>query len=272
MEPTGDFHPLSERDDDADDAVDAFLRRAPAAMVSVIVHLIVLIVLAFLSLRTQTKDPLVIELDSTGSMGQEIKSVRQRIRQIGESVLRKIPNAKFSLATYRDLNDNYVARGIPLTKDLPEMEQFVMGVVANGGGDRPEAVQAGMLWAMRENEFRSNAQKVMIIFGDAPPHPYRLNACLDLAEKFRGYSKGRVYTVTCRSPSPLPEFYSIARTGGGDAFVMANVDQLMDDLLVITFGTENRDQVLKFFELDPRSDPPGERKAPMNRRRTPRRR
>ncbi|MCA9137719.1 MAG: VWA domain-containing protein [Planctomycetales bacterium] len=368
MQPTVEIQPQSDLHHDADHAVDEFLRRAPSAMVSVIIHLIVLIVLAFLSLQIKPKDPLVIQLgeakaddsyelesiefevaepdvvpepeeavpvtvkfdvpredvtavagmmveqammlpqagpslgldetlkgyspefsrrildakangieivivfDSTGSMGTEISMVKQRIRQIGESVLRKIPKARFSLATYRDLSDDYVVRGVPLSSDLKQIEYFVGGVVADGGGDRPEAVQAGMTWAMRKNDFRSAAQKVMVIFGDAPPHPSDLGTCLDLAEEFRGYGKGRVYTVTCRNASPLPEFYAIARAGSGDAFLMANVDHLMDDLLVIAFGAENREQVLKFFELDQRQTPERSAKLPTKRRsRRPRR-
>lgn len=193
---------------------------------------------------------IVIVFDSTGSMGSEIQNVKQRILEISSSVMRKIPRAQFSLVTYRDRGDAYVARGIELQKNPSHLLSFINGVQAGGGGDRPEAVQAGMRVAIEDNRFRSKAQKVMILFGDAPPHAYDLPICLKYAERFRGYRKGQVHTVTCRASTPLREFYEIARSGGGDAFLMNQADRLMDEILVLAFGPKNRDEVLRFFEVE----------------------
>ncbi|MEO1526845.1 MAG: vWA domain-containing protein [Planctomycetota bacterium] len=194
---------------------------------------------------------ILIVFDSTGSMGGEIQNVKRRILEISSSVLRKIPRAQFSLVTYRDRGDAYVARGIELQNDPNRLVYFINGVYAGGGGDSPEAVQAGMRVAIEENRFRSKAQKVMIVFGDAPPHAYHLPTCLEYAKRFHGYGKGQVHTVTCRASVPIPEFYSIARAGGGDAFVMNQVDRLMEEILILAFGPKNRDEVLRFFEVEP---------------------
>ncbi|MEL6109353.1 MAG: vWA domain-containing protein [Planctomycetota bacterium] len=193
---------------------------------------------------------IVIVFDSTGSMGSEIQNVKQRIFEISSAVLRKIPRAKFSLVTYRDQGDAYLARGIELQNDPRRMLYFVNGVRAGGGGDSPEAVQAGMRVAINDNSYRSKAQKVMILFGDAPPHEADLPECLTFAKRFRGYGKGQVHTVTCRASTPLPEFYAIAREGGGDAFVMNQADRLMEELLALAFGPKNREEVLRFFDVE----------------------
>lgn len=331
-----------------DEVVDEFLRRAPAALISLIVHLVVLICLALLSYRIDVNEPFVIEIgepndqqppeiqsividkieldiepvvedvvavpielddieiqgtnvqpdvnvevmfsgamkgyshgfsnrirdaqlngidiavvfDSTGSMKSEIHAVKQRISQIGTVVLKKIPKARFSLATYRDLNESYLVRGIELGSDVQKVQSFVNAADAQGGGDHPEAVQAGMAWALQTNRFRPEAQKVMLVFGDAPPHRSDVQTCLDLARQFHGYDKGRVYTVTCRSVTPLPEFYLIAQAGGGEAFVMQDSEQLMEYLLVMAFGPEHREQVLKFFQIrnSDRRQRPGDRR------------
>ena len=203
---------------------------------------------------------IVIVFDSTGSMGSEIQNVKQRIFQISSAVLRKIPRAKFSLVTYRDRGDSYVARGIELQNDPKRMLYFVNGVNAGGGGDEPEAVQAGMRVAIKENTYRSKAQKVMILFGDAPPHQADLATCLMYAKRFRGYGKGQVHTVSCRASTPLPAFYAIAREGGGDAFVMNQADRLMEELLALAFGPKNREEVLRFFEVD-KTGPPKQRRS-----------
>lgn len=327
------------------EALDEVLRGAPAAMISIIVHLLVFILLALLTLNIDQDDPLVIEIgqaetqtgpeieslvieeidtsfeeeveetsaieiemqpnemqlanvtpsmdigrlaagamkgyapsfagtivdaqrngieivivfDSTGSMGSEINAVKNRIGQIVESVVEKIPRARFSLVTYRDLKEAYVVRGIELETDVQKIQSFVNNVTADGGGDRPEAVQHGMRWALYQNDYRNQAQKVMLIFGDAPPHRPDLENCLRAAERFRRMGKGRVFTVTCRNGTVLPEFYSIARAGGGDAYLMQNSQRLMEDLLVIAFGVEHREEVLKFFEV---KEPPTPRRRP----------
>lgn len=352
MGPESQFRPESEAPNDAD-AIDAFLRRAPAMLVSVIIHLIVLICLAIFTYRIQKQEPLIIEIgqladqqqpqiesiviepmdvdvqpeiedvvsvpiavepikiqgtavtpapqtthfvsgrikglspsfssriqdarkngidivvvfDSTGSMRGEIETVKRRIHAIGNAVLDKIPRAKFSLATYRDVSDDYLVRGIRLSDEIRQVHSFVSGVSAGGGGDMPEAVQAGMLWAMQANSYRQQSQKVMLIFGDAPPHQSDMELCLQLAEEFRDYGKGSVHTVTCRRKTPLPEFYSIARAGGGEAYVMMNVDQLMEDLLVIAFGGQDREEVLRFFEVQPQPSDNRRSIGPSRRRR-----
>ena len=191
---------------------------------------------------------IVIVFDSTGSMGSEIQVVKNRIGSIGRLILRKIPSARFSLVTYRDRTDSYLVRGIPLTDKLKDVERFIAGVQARGGGDEPEALAAGMTWAMSTLYFRPNSQKAMLIFGDAPPH--RLRECRRLASLFRETGHGRVSTITCRSPSPLPAFYGIAQSGGGDAYTLRNTRWLMEELLVMAFGREHREDVLKFFELE----------------------
>ena len=99
--------------------------------------------------------------------------------------------------------------------------------------------------------FRPDSQKAMLIFGDAPPHQHHLNACLKMANHFRTYGKGKVSTITCRNFVPLGEFYAIARSGGGDAYTLRNTRWLMEELLILAFGREHRNDVLKFFELKP---------------------
>jgi Mg-chelatase subunit ChlD len=194
---------------------------------------------------------IVIVFDSTGSMGSEIDAVKQRITAISTMILKKIPKARFSLVTYRDLYEQYAARGTQLTDSVPEIYEFIEGVTAQGGGDEPEAVQAGMEWAMTRLSFGDKTKKAMLIFGDAPPHRHDVRFCVKMAHIFKNQG-GRVSTITCRSYQPLPEFYEIAQAGGGEAYTMFNANGLMEELLVMAFGREHREDVLKFFELDSR--------------------
>jgi Mg-chelatase subunit ChlD len=192
---------------------------------------------------------IVIVFDSTGSMGGEISQVKRQIERIATNLIKLVPKTRISLCTYRDYDDNYVVKGMPLTNDVQRMSQFLDGVSADGGGDYPEAVDGGLRWALTENEFHPRARKVILIFGDAPPHQPRFPACIAMAKDFHGQQGGVVSTVTCRSPTRLPEFMEIAHAGGGEAFTAADERQIMTQLMVLVFGSTHRSKVIEALRL-----------------------
>lgn len=193
---------------------------------------------------------IVMVFDSTGSMGAEIMAVKSRLMEIGQTIQAKIPAARFSLVTYRDHHEHYLVMGTPLSTDLSKAKMFASRVFAAGGGDEPESVRAGMEWAMRYNDFDRYRQKAMLIFGDARPHANDVNACIRLARDFHSMGKARVSTITCRKYVPIPEFYAIARAGGGDAYLIRDTRRLMLELLVSAFGNQHRQAVVDFFKVE----------------------
>lgn len=200
------------------------------------------------SLRRDGLD-IVITFDSTGSMSGEIYEVKNQIRRIGSTLLQLVPKARISLCTYRDLGDDYLVRGLPLTRNLAELEDFLSKVRARGGGDYPEAVNEGLRWAIENNSFQATARKVILIFGDAPPHPRFQDACLRMASDFHRNQKGIVSTVTCRAKLPLPQFASLARAGRGESFLTRDEREIMTQLIVLVFGSRHRNKVLEAFRL-----------------------
>jgi len=191
---------------------------------------------------------IVITFDSTGSMGGEIREVKEQIKRIGDTIVKMVPKARIGLCTYRDRGEEYVVRGLPLTNDTQAIQNYLLDVDANGGGDTPEAVQEGLRWAVQENKFRSSARKVILVFGDAPPHRADHDECLRIASDFHRQDKGIVSTVTCRRPIKLPEFEEIAQMGGGEAFLTADERQIMTQLLILVFGSRYKSKVLEAFK------------------------
>ncbi|MEC9094627.1 MAG: vWA domain-containing protein [Planctomycetota bacterium] len=194
---------------------------------------------------------IVICFDSTGSMGGEISVVKNKIQRIGSTLLKMIPKTRISICTYRDRGqtENYVVKGTPLTNSLNDVIGFLETVNAGGGGDMPEAVLDGMKWAVNNNQFHRRARKVILIFGDAPPHREDQSECLEIASRFKLQQKGIVSTVTCRRPTHLQEFSQIARSGGGESFLTSNHREIMTQLLVLVFGNRHRKKVLQAFQL-----------------------
>ncbi len=192
---------------------------------------------------------IVIVFDSTGSMGGEIREVTSQIERIGTALVKLVPKTRIGLCTYRDLGDDYVVRGLPLTNDIQQVARFLDLVSADGGGDQPEAVHEGLHWATSKNKFNGRARKVILLFGDAPPHAQFLSTCLEIASDFRRQQGGIVSTVTCRSPERLAEFIEIAQVGGGEAFLTTDERQIMTQLMVLVFGSKHRTKVLEAFRM-----------------------
>ena len=191
---------------------------------------------------------IVITFDSTGSMQREIDQVKGKIERIGGVLMEMIPKTRIGVVTYRDNGDEYVVKGIPLTDSIAKVKLFLEQTRAGGGGSEPEAVHEGLKWATTKNRFRKRARKVILLFGDAPPHPEKNIACQKMASDFRK-SGGIISTVTCRKEYILPEFEAIAKIGAGEAFLTSNERQIMTQLMILAFGSQHRSKVIEAFDL-----------------------
>lgn len=192
---------------------------------------------------------LVISFDSTGSMAGEINDVKSKIERIGGALTKLIPKTKISICTYRDDGDAYEVKGLPFTGNLAEVQAFLDEIYAGGGGDLEEAVHQGLRWPVANNQFRPRARKVILLFGDAPPHKQFEESCIRMASEFRTKYDGIVSTVTCHSDERLPSFVEIAQSGGGEAFLTRDDREIMTQLIVLVFGSKHRSKVLEAFEL-----------------------
>jgi Mg-chelatase subunit ChlD len=192
---------------------------------------------------------IVITFDSTGSMSSEISQVKNKIERMGSVLFQLVPKTRISICTYRDTGEDYVVKGLRLTDNLSKVREFLDGIRASGGGDEPEAVDAGLEWSIEQNKFRRNARKIILIFGDAPPHKNKKNRTLQLASEFRRKHRGVISTVTCHKKKRLGEFVEIAQMGGGEAFLSQDEREIMTQLMILVFGSRHRDKVLKAFDL-----------------------
>ncbi len=192
---------------------------------------------------------IVITFDSTGSMDAEIRQVKSKIERIGGALFKLVPKTRISICTYRDEGDVYVTQGLKLTDNLSKVAEYLGAISAEGGGDMPEAVDQGLAWAIEQNQFRHGARKVILLFGDAPPHSDKQNACLTLASNFRHHQKGTISTVTCHSDDRLPDFVEIALAGGGESFLSRNDREIMTQLMVLVFGSQHQQKVVDALDL-----------------------
>jgi hypothetical protein len=118
---------------------------------------------------------IALVIDNTGSMTGEIAEVRSRLAELLDQVAThelKI-KSRFAVIGYRDhppQEGTYVARTFcELEEDSFLVHQALDRMVANGGGDAPEAVVDGLQQALGLGWVKS-AQKAIVLIGDAPPH------------------------------------------------------------------------------------------------------
>lgn len=116
----------------------------------------------------------VFLLDTTGSMGGELREVKERVGQLAASLAeaREGEGLRLGAVAYRDRGDDYVTLVSPLTADLEATEAFLAALRAEGGGDGPESVVAGLETALGEInwDFGPGVERQIFLIGDAPPH------------------------------------------------------------------------------------------------------
>jgi hypothetical protein len=115
---------------------------------------------------------LMFVIDTTGSMGDEIRYLKSEISDVIGSISSANPNYTINLALlfYRDKGDEYVTRYFDFTANISAQQQNLAKQSANGGGDFPEAVDRALLEAVDKNWNNDNATRIIFHVCDAPPH------------------------------------------------------------------------------------------------------
>lgn len=130
---------------------------------------------------------LMFVLDTTGSMGDEMRYLAKEFDAIVSSVEEKHPNVaiRFGLTLYRDKGDDYVIRYFDFTSDANIMKEQLKNQSANGGGDYPEAMDEGIEKALRASWKATDGVRMMFLIADAPPHDEKIKQIVPIIEKAR---------------------------------------------------------------------------------------
>lgn len=135
--------------------------------------------------RTTNLD-LMLVIDTTGSMGDEIRYLQTELRSIIQSLRQRHSglDLRVGFVFYRDLGDDYVTSTIPLSADVNAAQSALMQYSAGGGGDYPEAMDQALIRAVGQR-WRPNAIHTMLLVADAPPHDERIGRSWAAAEAAR---------------------------------------------------------------------------------------
>lgn len=112
-------------------------------------------------------------VDATGSMGDEINYLKRELMDVMINAQSMLPCGEIRLGTvfYRDKGDSYTSKFSPFTSRVEDAIEFIQDQQAGGGGDYPEAVDAGMSEGLYHLNWSSKAHaKLAFLILDAPPH------------------------------------------------------------------------------------------------------
>ncbi|BBB11852.1 vWA domain-containing protein [Sphingopyxis sp. FD7] len=133
-----------------------------------------------------TKLDLMLVIDTTGSMGDEIRYLQAETRSIIGAIAAKHRDLdiRVGFVFYRDLGDDYVTRTVAFDRDIGRVQGALARQQANGGGDYPEAMDRALIRAVAQ-DWRPDAVKSLLLVADAPPHDDRFARTWVAAEAAR---------------------------------------------------------------------------------------
>jgi hypothetical protein len=166
---------------------------------------------------------LVLVVDTTGSMGDEIAFLQREMIGIVRAAARAAPglDIRFGLIAYRDRGDDYVVRNYGFAGSAGEMASWLRGLSADGGGDMPEAAGAAMAAAAGLDWRAGRGERLILQVADAPPQPGETG--LYLASVRKAAARGvQVFTLGASGVDPAAETLmrqASAATGGRYVFL-----------------------------------------------------
>jgi len=112
-------------------------------------------------------------VDATGSMGDEMSFLQTELKDISARISTDAPGleTRTGLVFYRDKGDEYLTRDFDFTSDISSVMANISNQGPGGGGDFPEAVEAGLEVALNGKSWSSDAKaRLLFLILDAPPH------------------------------------------------------------------------------------------------------
>jgi hypothetical protein len=189
-----------------------------------------------------TRGDVVFAFDTTGSMHLILQAVKEQGSQIMDNIRKVIPDTRFGAGSFMDYpyeypdNYGYVPVGgggygvspgdyawrkdQDLTDDTAAVSAAINGIPSGNGGDWPQDYTR-VISEARSYTWRSDAKKIYVIFGDAPPHAAPNGSSLD-----KPWEPGKLFTNYLAGA-----YYSYGGDPGPDEAMMTP-DDLDYDLVI----------------------------------------
>lgn len=162
----------------------------------------------------------VFTIDTTGSMWDDLDAVKSSSIELVDTLFADVPTARIAVVDYKDVPQlpygepaDYPFRVVAdFSADRGQIVAAIQSLTASGGADQPESVYSALMGALQLQQdhlghalspWRSNAEKAILLLGDAPPHD---------PEPIRGYTLQIVQDAATAASVPLPDLPNITST------------------------------------------------------------
>jgi Mg-chelatase subunit ChlD len=202
---------------------------------------------------------LAVAIDCTASMSGELAEVQGGLDDLMLFVGDVCADLRIGVVAYRDRRDRFETLPMDFTGSLAQARTFLWRLTAEGGGDRPEAVRPALERLFREFSWSPDRTGVVVLVGDAPPHPGHGAACIDLAKRAAAVGI-TTHAISAAPPledeeapargrrGPPEHFPEIAAAGGGRLVELAEDDSLVAEIAGLTIGGRFEEALGGFFE------------------------
>ncbi|MCL2043013.1 MAG: VWA domain-containing protein [Treponema sp.] len=113
---------------------------------------------------------IVVVLDVTGSMRPYFDAIRAELIPMLEEMVAEFDSFRIGMVFFKDYGDEFVNRVFPFTTDFAAIRRNINSIRVGGGGDIPEAVFEALYAGAMRFSWAADS-RIMILIGDAPPHP-----------------------------------------------------------------------------------------------------
>ncbi len=230
---------------------------------------------------------LAIVIDCTASMSGEIADAQGGVDDLMRFVGDVAGGIRVGIVGYRDRREKFETVGWDFTPSIDDARANLWRLSAEGGGDKPELVDEGLSLAVTKFHWNRAHRGVLVLVGDAPPHPGRGAACVSLAEHARNHGvtthvigcdpsiqddddpelpgdelvdideeerapngiRGLKRRTERRERASIGFFPEIAAAGGGRVVNLARDERLVPEIAGLVVGTEHEAAMIEFFEV-----------------------
>ena len=189
---------------------------------------------------------LIFAIDTTGSMWDDIASVKTAASQIIDALASISPQFRVAVTEYKDFPvspfgnaGDYPYRAVvPFSSDPALIRTGLQSLRASGGGDWPESVYWGLMHAIGTDglgAWRDGVTKVVIVMGDAPPHdpePFSGFTLKDVSTAAFNVDPAIIHGVVIGSdPDAFSYFSRLAEETKGKVFTALDASAVVAALL-----------------------------------------
>ena len=206
------------------------------------------------------KIDLVVSFDTTGSMYPVLAQVRQQVEEFVKEMFTEFSDLRLGIIAHGDYCDKdnpYTIMVMDLTKDDKKLCSFVRDVKQTYGGDADECYELVLNTAANILNWREDAQKVMLMIGDASPHGpmYHMNKdrldwkneCVSLGEK--GITVFAVHALSYYRSSSRAFYKTAAEITGGTYLTLDQFNEVVDLIKATCYQQSGEEKLNEFITI-----------------------